>query len=106
MVELTSPSNPNGAFEALTSPQSPELVGDTKERLITAIADVIAFAIENVQVDPEMAELIAIRAAQEMVHALHPNLNQDKLDEIMREACAKAEAFRVDRAINNILPNE
>lgn len=84
---LPTLENPNGLFEGITS-RDPEFTKLTQEQRITlAAADVYAFTTQTMG-DREMAEIITLRAVQELLIAADPNVKADYIDSLLRNVIA------------------
>ncbi|HUO61858.1 MAG TPA: hypothetical protein VMT96_00185 [Candidatus Bathyarchaeia archaeon] len=100
---LASPTNPNGVFDKFIDGSIKEQFPDRNARFMIAIADIKSYLVEVVRLDPEMAEVVAARAATEMGLALDTDLDQQELKECIDIGSELSEAAAVDRAISNIL---
>ena len=101
--KLSSPTNPNGVFEDFVDGSMKERFQDPQERLIIATADVKSFLVEIAGLDPDMAEVVAARATQEVAHALNTNINDSDLAKCIEAGSKLSEKVAVDRAVANIL---
>ena len=100
---LSSPTNPNGIFDEFANGTLKEKFPEQEHRLILAVADIKSFLIEAVGVDPDMADVVAARAAQEIASALDSDLTQDEVGRAIEIGSHLSSSVAVDRAINNIL---
>ena len=100
---LSSLTNPNGVFGEFIDGSLKEQFPEKKDRLTVAIADIKSFLVESVGVDPDMAEVVAARAAQEITSALDSDLTQDEVGRAIEIGSHLSSSVAVDRAINNIL---
>lgn len=100
---LSSPTNPNGVFGEFIDGTLKEQFPEHKDRLIIAVADIKSFLIETVGVDPEMADVVAARAAQEITSALDSDLTQDEINRAIEIGSELSGSIAVDRAVENIL---
>ena len=100
---LSSPTNPNGVFGEFIDGSLKEQFPEKKDRLTVAIADIKSFLVESVGVDPDMADVVAARAAQEIASALDSDLTQDEVGRAIEIGSHLSSSVAVDRAINNIL---
>ena len=100
---LSSPTNPNGVFGEFTDGSLKERFPEKKDRLTIAVADIKSFLIETVGVDPDMAEVVAARAAQEITSALDSDLTQNEIDRAIEMGSELSSRIAVDRAVDNIL---
>lgn len=100
---LAFATNPNGVFGEFVSGYMKEQFPDQKDRLMIAVADVKSFLVEVAGIDPEMAEVVAARAAREIALSLDTVLGDKELDETIMLGSRFSENVSVDRAITNIL---
>ena len=100
---LSSPTNPNGIFGEFVNGTLKEKFPEQEHRLVLAVADIKSFLIEVVGVDPEMADVVAARAAQKITSALDSDLTQDEVGRAIEMGSELSSSVAVDRAINNIL---
>ena len=100
---LSSLTNPNGVFGEFIDGSLKEQFPEKKDRLTVAIADIKSFLVESVGVDPDMAEVVAARAAQEITSALDSDLTQDEVGRAIEIGSHLSSSVAVERAINNIL---
>lgn len=100
---LSSPTNPNGVFGGFIDGSLKEQFPEKKDRLMIAAADLKSFLVESVGVDPDIAEVAAARAAQEITSALDSDLTQSEVDRAIEMGSKLSSAIAVDRAIDNIL---
>lgn len=100
---LSSPTNPNGVFGELTDGSLKEQFPEQQERLIIAIADIKSFLIEVVGVDPDMSDIVAARAAQEITSALDTDLTPHEVNRAIELGSTLSSNIAVDRAVDDIL---
>ena len=100
---LSSPTNPNGVFGEFTDGSLREQFPEKKDRLTIAVADIKSFLIEAVGVDPDMADVVTARAAQEITSALDSDLTQDEVNRAIETGSELSSTIAVDRAVDNIL---
>ena len=103
---LSSPTNPNGVFGEFIDGSLKEQFPEKKDRLTVAIADIKSFLVESVGVDPDMAEVVAARAAQEITSALDSDLTQDEVNRAIEVGSELSSTIAVDRAVDNILSQQ
>ena len=103
---LSSPTNPNGIFDKFANGTLKEKFPEQEHRLILAVADIKSFLIEAVDVDPDMAEVVAARAAQEITSALDSDLTQDEVNRAIEVGSELSSTIAVDRAVDNILSQQ
>lgn len=77
---LSLPTNPNGVFGEFIDGSHKEQFPEKKDRLTIGVADIKSFLIETIGVDPEMADIVAARAAQEITSALDSELTKNEVD--------------------------
>jgi len=100
---LSSPTNPNGVFGEFIDGSLKEQFPDKKQRLTIAVADIKSFLIESVGVDPDMADVVAARAAREITSALDSDLTQNEVNHAIEMGSELSSTIAVDRAVDNIL---
>jgi hypothetical protein len=100
---LSSPTNPNGVFGEFIDGSLKEQFPEKKDRLMIAVADIKSFLIETVGVDPDMADVVAARAAQEITSALDSDLTQNEIDRAIAMGSELSSSVAVDRAVGDIL---
>ena len=100
---LSSPTNPNGVFGEFLDGSLEEQFPDKKDRLMIAVADIKSFLVESVGVDPDMADVVAARAAQEITSALDSGLTQHEVNRAIEMGSELSGSIAVDRAVDNIL---
>ena len=66
-------------------------------------APVFFLVIEAVGVDPDMADVVTARAAQEITSALDSDLTQDEVNRAIETGSELSSTIAVDRAVDNIL---
>lgn len=103
---LSSPTNPNGVFGEFIDGSLKEQFPEKKDRLTIAVADIKSFLIETIGVDPEMADIVAARAAQEITSALDSELTQNEVDRAIEMGSELSSSIAVDRAVDNILDEQ
>lgn len=100
---LSSPTNPNGVFGEFIDGSLREQFPEKKDRLTIAVADIKSFLVEAAGVDPELADVVAARAAQEITFALDSDLTQNEVDRAIKIGSELSSSIAVDRAVDNIL---
>lgn len=100
---LSSPANPNGVFGEFIDGSLREQFPEKKHRLTIAVADIKSFLIEVVGVDPDMADVIAARSAQEITSALDSELTQNEINRAIEIGSELSSTVAVDRVVDNIL---
>lgn len=100
---LSSPTNPDGLFEAITASGGDYERLPFRARIAAAIADTYTFAVEVVGLYPEMAEVFTARSITEATRAINPDISADILQEYLVEGFAYAEDEMAERAIRHIL---
>ncbi len=101
--KLSSPTNPNGLFEAFISGSIVEDVPDVHDRLTLAVADLKSFLVETAGLDPDMSEVVAARALQEFMGASGLPVDQTQVESIIRNGSELSSVTAVDRAVDEIL---
>lgn len=100
---LASPSNPNGVFDAFVTRKVEKHIPNKVDRLTLAIADLRSYLVEVVNIEPEMAEVVAARAAYEIVNAVDGELSNNDIREASERGSKLSVDVSVDRAIEGIL---
>jgi hypothetical protein len=100
---LSSPTNPNGLLEMLSSRQLEDL--DTYHRVLLAIADTKSFLVEVAGLDLDMAEVAAARSSRELLGALGIKVSDEEINNLIRKSSELSDAVAVDRAIHMMLPD-
>lgn len=100
---LSSPTNPNGVFGEFINGSLKEQFPEKKDRLTIAVADIKSFLVDTAGVDPEMADVVAARAAQEITSALDSDLTQNEIDRAIEMGSELSSSIAIDRAIDDIL---
>ncbi len=100
---LSSPTNPNGVFGEFIDGSLKEQFPEKKDRLMIAVADIKSFLVESVGVDPDMAEVAAARAAQEITSALDSDLTHNEVNRAIEMGSELSSTIAVDRTVDNIL---
>lgn len=100
---IASPVNPNGVLADSVDGFLKEQFPDPRERLIIAIADIKSFLVEVAGLDLDMADVVAARAAQEILAATDTDLTQQDINYAIELGSALSTHVAVDRAIDGIL---